>query len=104
MRDTISIDSSDYWVKVVEFLQQNWALIEDHDSGVRVWFIHDLSGVFDYLEFDDRTAAELALRRNGFRRFDDAFADHSSLRPPLPPFQQAEHPNGKIYSSGRYWH
>jgi hypothetical protein len=35
-------------VKVVEMLQQNWALIEDEVAGaVRVYFISDTSGVFD---------------------------------------------------------
>jgi hypothetical protein len=104
MPEHVSIDSSDYWVKVVEMLQQNWALIEAAPSGsVRVHFINDTSGVFDELSFPSVDSALAALRRNGFRRFADDAQLQSFLRPPPPPFRHAQHPNGPIYSSGRFW-
>ena len=44
------IHNADYWVKVVEFLQQNWALVdEDADGRARIFFINDASGIFDEL-------------------------------------------------------
>jgi hypothetical protein len=39
MTDPVSIKSGDFWVKVVEMLQQNWALIDiEPDSSARVIF------------------------------------------------------------------
>lgn len=99
----IKIISRDYWVKVVEFLQQNWALI-DHDAsgGFIVWFIGDTSGVFDKLTFPSEEEAGRALLRNGFRRFTDDKQFAEFLKPPDPPFVSRDHPNGPIYSSGRF--
>ena len=94
----IEIRSRDYWVKVVDFLQQNWALVGSLGNCARVWFIHDLSGVFDDLDFDNREAAEQALLKNGFER-----SEPGGPAPPPAPFVAADHPNGRIYSSGRYW-
>ena len=104
MSETISIKSDDFWVKVVEMLQQNWALIEMmSDSDVRIYFISDTSGVFDELSFSSTDDAVAALRRNGFKHFADDEKLQSFLRPPEPPFHRQPHPNGPIYSSGRYW-
>ena len=52
MEDEIKIKSNEFWVKIVDFLQQNWALIEVEEN-VKVWFIHDGSGVFDSLDFEN---------------------------------------------------
>ena len=46
MNEPVKIQSDDYWFKVVEMLQQNWALIEPSASRVTV-FIRDAGGVFD---------------------------------------------------------
>ena len=100
---TVEIKNRDYWMKVVDFLQHNWALIDDQPGGARVWFVHDLSGVFDDMYFADRHAAEQALTRNGFERFRDLSGYSASLQPPEPPFETDQHPNGRIYSSGRLW-
>ena len=44
MSETLPIQGSDLWVKIVEFLQQNWATIEpDAARGVCVYFISDTS-------------------------------------------------------------
>lgn len=94
----------DLWVKVVGMLQQNWAAIEPTDAaGVRVCFITDTGGVFDEMTFFSDTEAVAGLTRNGFRRLADAPDLQSFLRPPDPPFRPGSHPNGPIYSSGRFW-
>jgi hypothetical protein len=99
----VNIKSRDYWFKVVDFLQQNWALIDSHESGVVVWFIGDTSGVFDELTFPTEENAVTALKRNGFRRYTDQSCSLGSIIKPEPPFYRREHPNGGIYSSGRFW-
>ena len=58
MSDTISIQSRDFWFKVIEMLQQNWALIEKSDEKVVVYFLSDDGGVFDEIEYKSTTAAE----------------------------------------------
>ena len=58
MSEPVPIQSTDYWVKVVEMLQQNWALIEAaKPEGVCVYFISDTSGIFDEMSFADESAA-----------------------------------------------
>ena len=104
MRETISIKTDDFWVKVVEMLQQNWALIEQKSGNyVCVYFIGDNSSVFDELSFKSTDEAATALRRNGFQLFAGDEKLKSFLRPPKPPYHRRAHPNGPIYSSGRYW-
>lgn len=99
----VTIASRDYWFKVVEMLQQNWALVDASEGGVVVWFFGDTSGVFDELRFASVAEAEGALRRNGFNRYaDDAKAQEFIAVPKLP-FRRQPHPNGPIYSSGRFW-
>lgn len=102
-REEVAIESRDYWVKVVEMLQQNWALIDGRQSGARVWFVDDGSGVFDSIDFASIRDAEVALSRNGFQRFADDPELQEFLAAPPPPFHQSAHPNGPIYSSGRFW-
>ena len=104
MTDLVEIASEDFWVKVVEMLQQNWALIEPTPSGsVCVYFIGDTSGVFDEITFQSEDDAINALRRNGFSRYADDEKLQSFLHPPSAPFHRQLHPNGPIYSSGKYW-
>jgi hypothetical protein len=86
--------------KVVEMLQQNWALIEPSASRVTVYFIHGAGGVFDEILCASADAAASAMRLNGFSRFAD---DRTAVpAPPSPPFRRQPHPNGPIYSSGRF--
>ncbi len=104
MTETVAINSDDFWVKVVEMLQQNWALIEPVlTGGVCVYFISDTSGVFDDITFPSENDAISALRRNGFKHYADDEHLKTFLRPPSPPFHRQPHPNGPIYSSGQYW-
>jgi hypothetical protein len=104
MNEPVAIRSADFWVKVVEMLQQNWAVIEAEEAeAVRVHFISDTSGVFDEIAFPSASAAREALGHNGFRRFAEDSNLKSFLRPPSAPFRRTAHPNGRIYSSGRFW-
>lgn len=103
MNESVTIQSTDYWFKVIEMLQQNWALIEPTEKGVTVYFVNDASGVFDEMTFASSSAAEDALRLNGFGRIAEDESATSFLRCPLSPFKRQPHPNGPIYSSGRYW-
>lgn len=99
----ITISSRDYWFKIVGMFQQNWALVEPDERGSVVYFIHDGSGVFDQLTFDSPLKAAAALQRNGFSRYASDTHAQKFLSPPGPPFHEAAHPKGRIYSSGRFW-
>lgn len=104
MTSSSEFKNADSWVKVVGMLQQNWALIgEGPGKAARVHFITDTSGVFDEIAFTSTEAATEALVRNGFKRFAEQPDLQTVLRAPSPPFHHTEHPNGPIYSSGRYW-
>ena len=72
-------------------------------GGVRTYFISDASGVFDEMVFPSTENAVEALQRNGFRRYAASTDLQSFLRPPASPFHRRSHPNGTIYSSGRFW-
>lgn len=101
----VQILSRDYWFKVVEILQQNWALLEPNKgkSGFTLYFINDTSGVFDQMEFEDTAEAERQLRLNGFGNYAEDKQAQGFIIPPAPPFRKSNHPNGAIYSLGRYW-
>jgi hypothetical protein len=103
MSEVVPINGKDFWVKIVEMLQQNWALVIPEASGSRVYFINDASGVFDEIAFPSEEDAVRSLRVNGFRRYADEPSLHSFLSPPMTPFHRAALPNGPIYSSGRFW-
>jgi hypothetical protein len=97
------IKSEEYWIKIVDFLQQNWALIEYNENNrkVSVFFVQDDSKVFDKIDFNDVREAEIALRRNGFKLYQDMNDDFKGhVPPPLKPYNIISRP---IYSSGEYW-
>ncbi len=95
--------ANDPWYKVVEFLQQNWAVIIDRDDPVLVVFYGDTCGVFDEMTFESREKAEQGLQRNGFTKFMEDHEAHEYVGLPRGDFGERPHPNGRIYSSGRYW-
>jgi hypothetical protein len=103
MNECVPIQSRDYWFKAIEMLQQNWALMDDSTEGVIVYFLSDTGGVFDELRFKSAAEAAAALRLNGFGRYTEDPRAASFLRCPEPPFKTRPHPNGPIYSSGRFW-
>ncbi len=83
----IIIKSRDYWVNIVDFLQQYWALIEFDTEKAIVYFVYEGSGIFATMEFETREIAEKALMQNGFKKFSDpleTYADY--LTPPVEPF------------------
>ena len=95
--------ADDPWFKVVEMLQQNWAVIVEQDEAALLVFYGDTCGVFDQIAFDDRSSAEDALRRNGFRKLRDDPKAQEFIAVPEGEFHEQAHPNGFIYSSGRFW-
>ncbi len=103
MTEIVEIQSRDYWFKVVDFLQQNWALIDPVECDWVVRFFGDTGGVFDELRFLTLEEAHAALRLNGFKRVDEAPEVQNFLHRPEPPFVRQPHPNGPIYSSGQFW-
>lgn len=97
----IELKSEIFWVKIVDFLQQNWALIEVTDNKVIVFFIQDSSVIFDRIEFKTIEDAENGLFKNGFKLYLDEnenFLDF--IVPPKKPYGESTRP---IYSSGQYW-
>ena len=101
--ELIEIHSTEFWVKLLENMQQNWALIELSETGTKIYFINDLGGVFDDIPCQSVDDAIVKLKRNGFFRYTDEPNLPLTHVPPSRPFHIGKHPNGKIYSSGRYW-
>jgi len=97
------ITSDEYWVKIVDFLQHNWAVIEPNGDcdGYVICFFGDTSGIFDYINYKDIVTAKRELRMNGFEVYTEEKYDF--IGKPRDEFHERAHPNGKIYSSGRYW-
>jgi hypothetical protein len=95
--------SADPWIKVVDMLQQNWAVIVEKDDTVLAVFYEDTCGVFDQISFNDRMSAEMALMRNGFQKFNEHPTAAEFIALPEGEFRERPHPNGYVYSSGRFW-
>lgn len=91
------------WFKIVGFLQQNWAVIVDRKDDVLVVFYGDNCGVFDEMLFSTKDKAEQALLRNGFSKFMEDDRAQKFIGLPRGEFAERPHPNGRIYSSGRFW-
>lgn len=89
------------WVKIIGMLQQNWAGIHASPDKAVIYFFDDHAGIFDRIEVKTKQSAEQALVRNGFELFQSRHAEF--LSKPGPRFHLSQHPNGNIYSSGRYW-
>ena len=101
----IEFSNNDYWFKIVGMLQQNWAIIEsgNEQSDCVIYFISDDAGVFDQIELGSLSEAKKQLRLNDFKRYTDDNEAQRFISPPPPPFHKTSHPNGLIYSSGKYW-
>ena len=103
-KEVIKIQSRDYWIKIVEMLQHNWALIEENsDQSVTVYFITDASTVFGQMDFASKEEAKIGLRRNGFERYEDDPSFKRIAAPPPPPFTPYWDKTRNIYSSGKFW-
>jgi hypothetical protein len=97
----IELKSEIFWVKIIDFLQQNWALIEVIDNKVIVYFIQDASMIFDKIEFESIEDAENGLLKNGFKLYLDKNENFQDfMKPPKKPYGQSIR---QIYSSGQYW-
>ena len=94
--------AKDPWFKIVDMLQHNWAVILE-TCEARVIFYGDTRGVFDEITFTSAEEARKALRRNGFEKYRDDPAAAEFISMPEGVFHEQEHPNGPIYSSGRFW-
>lgn len=94
------MDAPVWLAKVTGMLQQNWASEIALGEDRVIVFVSDTAGVFDVLELGDDVRAIEALRRNGF---ESVAAIAEVAAPPIKPFHVAPHPNGPIYSSGRFW-
>jgi hypothetical protein len=103
--ESFFIHGNQWWVKIVEMLQQNWAIIQTpaDGDGVVVLFVADDGGVFDEMPFSDAEHAARSLRMNGFEDLSASKKQQTLLSPPTAPFAWRDHPNGRIYSSGRFW-
>ena len=93
----------DWYVKLVEMLQQNWAIIKLGET-TQIIFVNDPGDVFDIIEVKDQETAHDKLMQNGF----DKFSSPSWKRPLdeilTPPFKVVDTgERRKIYSSGKYW-
>ena len=95
--------AQDPWFKIVEFLQQTWAIVLEREDEIFVVFYGDTRGVFDEIPFPTRDEAEQALRRNGFSKFLEDKGAQEFIGLPRGKFAERPHPNGRIYSSGRFW-
>jgi hypothetical protein len=95
--------AKDPWFKVVDFLQQNWAVIVNRSTDVLIVFYGDTCGVFDEISYSSIEGAKQALKRNGFAKFCDDKQAQTYISLPNGEFREKAHPNGRIYSSGRYW-
>ncbi len=101
-KNIIEIKSRDYWVKVIEMLQQNRALVEPVDGGAKVYFFDDDSAIFDEMTFPSVADAESGLDWNDFEKL----AENKEMReffrfPPEPPFYLGV--PYAIYSTGEFW-
>jgi hypothetical protein len=93
--EPVGIKSTDFWGKVVEMLQQNWALIEDEPGrAVRVFSSATRAACSMRLRFPPISRRD---RRSGFKRFADSADLLSFLRPPPAPYHRTAHPSGAIY-------
>jgi hypothetical protein len=94
--------NDDPWLRVVGFLQQNWAVVVAHEKDFLVVFYNDHLGVFDYISFINRTEAEKALRRNDFFKYSENNA-RNFVRKAEGEFYEDFYPGGRIYSEGEHW-
>jgi hypothetical protein len=94
---------SDLWFKVVGMLQQNWAVIIDRKDSAIIVFFSDIKGIFDDMEYESVGTAVAALRINGFEKYSDDAEAQGFIALPDGEFDLRGHPNGCIYSSGRFW-
>ena len=116
-----TIGSRDWWVKPLEMLVHNWALIENSSVGTAtIYFFHDngllrngavdftyrqLKGrcaVVDSLDFKDVDLAAFELEFNGFKKLSKNPGPWEGSIP-IGTFYDARETEDRIYSKGAYW-
>ena len=114
------IKSKDWWVKVLGMLQHNWALIEQLEGKIAIYFFHDMGStkgflndytlkqlknrcaVVDSLEFNSIDEAKEALYRNGFERLEENPGPWDGYQP-YGNFYDARMGEEGIYSKAGHW-
>jgi len=119
------INSTDWWVKPLEMMVHNWALVENQATGKAIiYFFHDQGktkgggaspnpykpfsqssgyiAVIDSLEFENVLKAEKGLLRNGFTRLADTQGPWTGGEPEGN-FYDARIFESGLYISGDYW-
>lgn len=104
MPGQLDLRTKDFWVKVVDFLIHNWAVVRVTRSGTpELIFFDDASRVFDSMAFDNIDEAVAGLRRNGFKPYVEMGEFKKVLPKPRPPFSMERMNHRPVYSSGEYW-
>lgn len=117
----MTIKSRSWWVKPLEMISHNWALIEENqDESATVYFFHDLGipkgsnsgytlkqlkgrcAVVDSLDFAYEDLAKMALKYNGFRMLQDNPGPWDGYEP-FGTFYDARNTEEGVYSKGGYW-
>jgi len=83
----VKIRSCDDWFKIVEFLQQNWVLVDNDpvEEGCIILFFGDTFGGFDRLRLSSRQEAAAAQMRNGSRLCETDDRANEFITQPDPP-------------------
>jgi hypothetical protein len=98
----VVINSNDFWLNIVDFLQQYWVLIDKskEDEEVTVYFLNEGSGIFADMRFDSVEIAEKALLQNGFKKYSDPLEKYREyLTPPSRPYYMVRHSEGQRIGS-----
>ena len=119
------INSTEWWVKPLEMMLHNWALVENQATGEAVVYFFNVQGkskgggaspnpykpysqsngyvgVIDSLKFENVLKAEKGLLRNGFTRLADTEGPWTGGEPEGK-FYDARIFESRIYSSSEYW-
>jgi hypothetical protein len=115
-----TLDTSDWWVKVLGMLQHNWAVINSNPDGtVTAYFFHDggttknatgfdfrhtqnMIAIIDSLDFSSHNEATKQLGTNKFHRLRDHPGPWTDKHPSGVIFD-ARHTEPGIYSKQAYW-
>jgi hypothetical protein len=121
----MKIFSKAWWVKPIEMLVHNWALIEENSKNkFTIYFFHDRGttkgggehpnpfkhlrqesgyiAIIDSLQFDSKSACETALRRNDFELLSKLPGPWVGEQPEGIFFDARKYEKG-IYSNAGYW-
>ena len=102
--EEIELETDDFWMKVVDMLQHNWAVIREEKHGkVVIHFLDDSDQFFDKIEAGSVEEAKQALKINGFGLYSEDIEAQGFISEPSGSFKIEERIVNPIYSSGRFW-